>query len=102
MTDLIGQQLGQYRLIDQLGTGGFAVVYLGEHVHLKTLAAIKVLHQVQLSSDEEKKFRKEARTIAELRHQNIVRILDYGIQESTSTPYLVLEYAPKTLRQRYP
>ena len=102
MIDLIGQQLGNYRLIDQLGTGGFAVVYLGEHVHLKTLAAIKVLHQVQLSSDEEKKFRKEARTIAELKHQNIVRILDYGIQESTSTPYLVLEYAPKTLRQRCP
>jgi serine/threonine protein kinase len=102
MTDLIGQQLGHYRLIDRLGTGGFAVVYLGEHVHLKTPAAIKVLHQVQLSSDEEKKFRKEARTIAELRHQNIIRVLDYGIQESTSTPYLAMEYAPKTLRQRYP
>ena len=101
MSDLIGQRLGHYRLIRQLGTGGFGVVYLGEHIHLKTLAAIKVLHQVQLSSNEEEKFRGEARTIAELRHQNIIRVLDYGIHESTSTPYLVMEYAPKTLRQRY-
>ena|SRR5437660_356236 len=54
MTKLTEQQLGNYRLTRRLGKGGFAVVYLGEHVHLKTLAAIKVLHQVQLTSDEEK------------------------------------------------
>jgi serine/threonine protein kinase/tetratricopeptide (TPR) repeat protein len=102
MTNLIGQQLGNYRLISQVGQGGFAVVYLGEHVHLKTQAAIKVLQQVQLSSDEEEKFRKEAFTIAMLRHQNIIRVLDYGIQESTSIPFLVMDYAKETLRQRYP
>ena len=102
MNDRIGQQLGNYRLIRQLGKGGFAVVYLGEHVHLKTLAAIKVLHQVQLSSDEEERFRKEAYTIANLKHQHIIQILDYDIQESTSTPFLVMDYARATLRQRYP
>jgi serine/threonine protein kinase len=102
MSDLIGKRLGQYRLIDQLGAGGFAVVYLGEHVLLKTPAAIKVLHEVQLSSDEEEKFRREARTIAELKHPNIIGIIDYDIQESSNTPYLVMEYAPKTLRQHYP
>ena len=102
MTNRIGQQLGNYRLLRQLGKGGFAKVYLGEHVHLKTLAAIKVLHQVQLSSDEEEKFRTEAYTIANLKHQHIIRVLDYGIQESTSTPFLVMDYAPKgTLRRRY-
>ena len=102
MTNRIGQQLGNYRLVRQLGKGGFAVVYLGEHVHLKTLAAIKVLHQVQLSSDEEEKFRTEAYTIANLKHSHIIRVLDYGIQESTSTPFLVMDYAPRgTLRQRY-
>ena len=102
MTNRIGQQLGNYRLLRQLGKGGFAKVYLGEHVHLKTLAAIKVLHQVQLSSEEEEKFRIEAYTIANLKHQHIIRVLDYGIQESTSTPFLVMDYAPKgTLRRRY-
>lgn len=102
MTNRIGQQLGNYRLTSQLGKGGFAEVYLGEHVHLKTQAAIKVLHQVQLSSDEEEKFRTEAYTIANLKHQHIIRVLDYGIQESTSTPFLVMDYAPRgTLRRRY-
>jgi len=70
-------------------------------MHLKTLAAIKVLHQVQLSSDEEEKFLNEARTVAKLNRPHIIRVLDYGIQESTSTPYLVMEYAPRTFRQRY-
>src|SRR5947209_7308679 len=102
MINSIGQQLGNYRLTRQLGQGGFAVVYLGEHVHLKTLAAIKVLHQVQLSSEEEAKFLTEARTIANLKHPHIIRVLDYGIQESTGTPFLVMDYAPKeTLRRRY-
>jgi serine/threonine protein kinase/tetratricopeptide (TPR) repeat protein len=102
MNDRLGQQLGNYRLIRHLGKGGFAVVYLGEHVHLKTLAAIKVLHQVQLSSEEEAKFRAEACTIANLKHAHIIRVLDYGIQESTGTPFLVMDYAPKeTLRRRY-
>ena len=102
MTNLIGHQLGNYRLTRPLGKGGFAVVYLGEHLHLKTLAAIKVLHQVQLTTDEEEKFCNEAKTIANLKHAHIIGVLDYGIQESTSTPYLVMDYASRgTLRQRY-
>ncbi len=43
MSDRIGQQLANYRLISLLGQGGFADVYLGEHIYLNTLAAIKVL-----------------------------------------------------------
>jgi len=85
MSDRSGQKLGNYLLQRRLGQGGFAEVYLGEHVHLKTLAAIKVLHQVQLASDEEQKFQREARTIAKLNHAHIIRVLDFGIQESTST-----------------
>ena len=44
MADRIGQQLGNYRLTRLLGQGGFAEVYLGEHVFLGTTIAIKVLH----------------------------------------------------------
>jgi eukaryotic-like serine/threonine-protein kinase len=100
MTDYIGRQLGNYRLLSLLGHGGFADVYLGEHIHLKTLAAIKVLH-TQLTNDDVEKFRMEARTIASLEHPNIVRVLDFGIENYT--PFLVMSYAPHgTLRQRYP
>jgi len=100
MTDYVTEQLGNYRLVRHLGRGGFADVYLGIHVHLKTQAAIKVLHTELTSSDIEK-FRTEARTIARLEHPHIVRVLDFGIEDHT--PFLVLALAPNgTLRQRHP
>src|SRR5205823_4184532 len=95
-----GQQLGNYRLIRLLGQGGFADVYLGEHIYLDTPAAIKVLH-TQLASDEVGSFQAEARTIARLVHPHIVRVLDYGVEEGT--PFLVVDYAPNgTLRKYHP
>ncbi len=45
MADRIGQQIGDYRLERLLGSGGFAEVYLGQHVHIHTSAAIKFLKQ---------------------------------------------------------
>ena len=100
MTDLLGHQLGNYRLIRVLGHGGFADVYLGEHIHLNTLAAIKVL-DARLSADEITQFRNEARTIARLEHPHIVRVLDFGVEDRL--PFLVMSYAPNgTLRQRHP
>ena len=44
MGDRVGQRLGNYQLTRMLGRGGFAEVYLGEHIHLNTFAAVKVLH----------------------------------------------------------
>ena len=99
MGDRIGQQLGNYRLIRLLGEGGFAEVYLGEHIHLGTHAAIKVL-RTQLGSEDAGAFGTEARTIAHLVHPNIVRVLEFGIE--ARTPFLVMDYAPNgTLRQRH-
>lgn len=102
MPDLVGQQLGNYRLNRLLGQGGFANVYLGEHVYLKTQAAIKVLH-ARLASSEQDNFLKEARTIAALDHQHIVRVLEFGVEAQDDTPFLVMTYAPHgTLRERHP
>jgi predicted ATPase/class 3 adenylate cyclase/DNA-binding CsgD family transcriptional regulator len=100
MTDRIDQHLGNYQLIQVLGQGHWAIVYLGQHLHLHTQAAIKVLHEALAPSDEEG-FLGEARTLARLRHPHIVRVLDFGIQEGI--PFLVMEYAPGgTLRQLHP
>ncbi len=72
MNYYIGKQLGSYKIIKLLGQGGFADVYLGEHIHLGTNAAIKVLH-TRLVAQDVTNFRNEARTIARLIHPNIVR-----------------------------
>src|SRR2546428_6413003 len=94
-----GQQLGNYRLTRLLGQGGFAEVYLGEHVYLKSRAALKVLH-TQLSEQDAARFVQEAQTLARLSHPHIVRVLDFAVQDGT--PFLVLEYASHgTLRHRY-
>ena len=100
MADRLGQKLGNYRLIRLLGKGGFAEVYLGEHVFLNTPVAVKVLH-AQLSREDMEKFLNEARTIARLMHPHIVRVTDFGVEGET--PFLVMDYAPNgTLHQRHP
>ncbi len=100
MSDHTGQMLGNYRLIRLLGQGGFADVYLGEHIYLKTPAAIKLL-QTRLAKDDLQSFLNEARSIANLVHPSIVRVLEFGVE--SATPFLVMDYAPNgTLRQRHP
>src|SRR5215469_1148284 len=100
MASYVGKQLGNYRLIKLLGQGGFADVYLSEHIYLKTSAAIKVL-RVHLTDDALNKFLEEARTIARLVHPHIIHVLEFGIEENT--PFLVMNYAPYgSLRQHYP
>ncbi len=98
MTEFVGQQLGNYRLTRLLGSGGFADVYVGEHVYLDIRSAIKVL-KTRLVDDEQEHFLQEARTVARLVHPNIVRVLDYGVEGGM--PFLVMDYAPNgTLRRR--
>lgn len=98
MSDRVGQQLGNYQLIQFLGKGSFAEVYLGGHVHLGTLAAVKVL-QTRLMDSEA--FRTEARIAASLIHPNIVRVLEFGTEDEM--PFLVMDFAPYgSLRQRHP
>src|SRR5438270_13151507 len=100
MSNLEGQQLGNYSLTRKIGEGTFAEVYVGEHVRLNTLAAIKVLH-TRLTRFETGEFLTEARTVANLDHRNIVRVLDFDVVRDI--PFLVLEYAPNgALRQRLP
>jgi serine/threonine protein kinase len=100
MTSRVGQQFGNYHLIQRLGQGGFADVYLGRHVHLNTLAAVKILHAF-ISHKDKASFQAEARIIARLGHPHIVRVLDYGVQGTT--PFLVMDYAPNgTLREKHP
>src|SRR5579885_619975 len=100
MADHIGRQLGNYRITRLIGRGGFADVYLAEHVYLNTPVALKML-QTRVEGDDLEGFLREARTLARLVHPHIVRVLDFGVVDEV--PFLVLDYAPNgTLRQRHP
>src|SRR5437764_13367285 len=101
MADRMNQQFGQYQLTRLLGRGSFGEVYLGEHVHKGTLAAVKVL-QGRLTPDDLKEFITEASTTNRLQHPNIVHLLDFGIGPDDN-PFLAMTYAPNgTLRQQHP
>ena len=100
MTIRIGDNLGRYKILDQLGSGGMAAVYKAEDPSLQRIVAIKViLHQEQASGKLIERFEREARALAQLTHPNIVRILDFGEQDGL--PYLVMDYVPGgTLHQK--
>ena len=96
----IGQQFGNYRLVRRLGSGGFASVYLGQHVLIATQqVAVKILH---LFSVDVQAFQKEAETTASLDHPHIVRLLDFDLHQG-SMPFLIIGYAAQgSLRNRHP
>jgi serine/threonine protein kinase len=99
MINRVGLQLGNYRLLQLLGKGGFAEVYLGKHGYLQSYAALKVL-QMSLSEKEARRFQTEAQTLVRLTHPHIVRVLDFFVEQGM--PVLVMDYAPGgTLRQRH-
>lgn len=92
---------GEYRVIRLLGKGGFGDVYLGEHLREKAPVAIKVL-QESLTNENIREFVTEAGTQRLLRHEHIVRLLDFGIG-TNQLPFLVMEYAPGgSLAARHP
>jgi serine/threonine protein kinase len=101
MDDRVGQRFGDYRLTRFLGSGSFGVVYLGEHVHEHTPAAVKLL-QARLAAQDLKDFINEANTLFLLQHPHVVRLLGFGIGKD-DTAFLAMAYAPNgTLRQRHP
>ena len=87
---LEGQTLGKYRVMEPLGRGGMARVYRAYHPQLDRYVAIKVLRS-DLVEDEEflLRFRREARSVAALRHSNIVQVYDSDVQGEIY--YIVLE-----------
>jgi putative two-component system response regulator len=85
-----GAALGPYRIVDRIGRGGMATVYKAYHPALDRFVAIKVLPDF-FAEDEiyRQRFQDEARSVARLRHPNILSVFDFG-QENGIT-YLVLE-----------
>ena len=76
---MIGQTLGQYRIVEEIGRGGMGVVYLAEHVELGAQYAVKVLpEELSCTAAFVQRFKTEARIMARLNHSNIVRVFNLG------------------------
>ncbi len=91
---LVGRVLdGKYEVVSPLGSGGMGAVYRARRVHIGDEVAVKILHQ-RLTSDEKlvERFRREARAAAQLHHQNVVTIHDYGeARGPDGFAYIVME-----------
>jgi CheY-like chemotaxis protein len=95
MADLL---LGNYRILDRLGSGDMAVVYRAEHLRSRHEVAIKVFSAAPDADDTQMlRFFAERKTVAQLRHPNIVNMVDVGEQPATkpgqlSSYYYVMEH----------
>jgi len=93
------KQLDKYEILEEIGRGGFAVVYMARDIELDRLIALKVLKPYW--TDEPgfvTRFRREARVAAQLRHPNIITVHETG--EAEGQLYIAIEYLPgRTLRQ---
>jgi hypothetical protein len=92
-------RLGHYEVLEVLGRGGFGIVVRAFDEVLQRVVAIKVMSpQLASTSPARKRFLREARASARVRHENVVQI--YGVEEQP-LPYLVMEYIPgQTLQEK--
>jgi eukaryotic-like serine/threonine-protein kinase len=103
MENLIGRTVDRYRIVEQIGVGGMAVVYKARDARLDRLVAVKIIRKGRIRADDLaqllERFDREARALAHLSHPNIVKIHDYG--KFNGVPYFVMEYlAGGTLKNR--
>src|SRR6185295_17221325 len=88
----VGEQLGPYTIIRQLGAGGMGAVFLARHRLIGREAAIKVLlPELTRNEDIVARFLTEARATAAIRHPGIVEILDCDI-DAKGHAFIVMEY----------
>ncbi|HWJ51400.1 MAG TPA: protein kinase, partial [Solirubrobacteraceae bacterium] len=107
---------GRYRLDAEIGRGGMSTVYRAFDTVLERPVAIKLMHrEIAADSDQLERFRREARSVAQLNHPHVVTVIDAGEEPSgegahhgedgstateVGTPYIVLEFvAGETLKQ---
>ena len=91
---LQGLQLGRYRLLNMLGSGGMGEVYLAEDLHIRRQVALKVIRSeataypnAQEAGESERLFRREVKAIAMLDHPHILPLFDYGTETVNDSIY---------------
>lgn len=92
---------GRYRVVRTLAQGGTGIIYLAEDAQDNKLVTIETR---EIRSEQQRRlFQRETNLLRSLHHPNILHLLDFGVDSSSNTPYLVFDNAPRgTLRDRYP
>src|SRR2546425_8749392 len=94
-SQLVGQMLSHYCIVEQLGAGGMGVVYRAHDEQLDRDVAVKVLPLGTLEDESaRRRFRREALALARLNHPNVETIHEFGSQDGVD--FLVTEYIPGT------
>ena len=91
--DLPFERIGEYRLVEKIGSGAMGVVYLAEQGSLARLVALKVIREELAGTlGAEQRFEREARALARIQHPGIVRLLGFGREEGVR--FLAMELVP--------
>src|SRR3990170_306124 len=90
------ERLGRYEVLYKLGSGAMGTVYRGRDPKIDRVVALKTINIAGLDPDEVNQYRerffREAQAAGRLSHSSIVTVYDVGEEETTQTPYLVMEF----------
>ncbi|HVN79051.1 MAG TPA: serine/threonine-protein kinase [Terriglobia bacterium] len=89
------EQLGRYEILEVLGHGAMGTVFRARDPKIDRIVAVKTITRLSASGEDEEyrqRFFREAHTAGKLSHPGVVTIYDVGEEESTGTPYIVMEY----------
>ena len=85
------EQIGDYRLIREIGRGGMGTVFLAERQQFRQRVALKIIKRGMDTDEIVRRFERERDVLADLSHPNIARLLDGGTT-ADGLPYFVMEY----------
>jgi serine/threonine-protein kinase len=88
---VVGDEIGEYRLVDLLGEGGMGRVYEAEHVKTGKRVALKLLHPRSRTSTIDERFRREAEAILRIANAHVVDIEQFGTTADGKYLYLAME-----------
>ncbi|MEE9253751.1 MAG: serine/threonine-protein kinase, partial [Pseudomonadales bacterium] len=91
---LIGKQIGRYRILRLIASGGMGAVYEAEQDHPQRIVALKVMRQGIVSRSASRRFEHESQILARLHHPGIAQVYDVGMHDDGfgDVPYFVMEY----------